>query len=220
MLTGVRAFDAGSQAGIIAAILTSEPRPVAETAPMRDAVAAPAQRALDRLLRKCPAKKADARWQSAADLGDELRWIDEERRRPAPVEAATSGDPQRAAGRRRSSWPVLTAALGIIAIAAIIVAIRDSTRSAPPAETIRFTIHPPPHDGFTPGPAFMSLSPDGRKIAFVTGAAVESYRMWVQSLESLSARPLQGTEGGWNPIWSPDSRQIAFQSTGSGASAR
>ena len=34
---------------------------------------------------------------------------------------------------------------------------------------------------------------------------------WVRDLDSMTARPLQGTEGGFFPFWSPDGASIGFQ---------
>jgi eukaryotic-like serine/threonine-protein kinase len=67
-LTGKPAFQAKSQASLIASIMKEEPVPLTTA----ESVTPPA---LERLLRKCLAKDPDARWQSAADLRDELDWI-------------------------------------------------------------------------------------------------------------------------------------------------
>ena len=46
--------------------------------------------ALQRVVEKCLAKPPEARWQSMSDLGDQLRWIEEDsadqRRAPTPLE--------------------------------------------------------------------------------------------------------------------------------------
>jgi TRAP transporter TAXI family solute receptor len=68
MTTGRRAFEAESRAALIAAILDSNPAPISTL--RRDAPPL-----LDRVVRKCLAKAPDARWQSARDLADELKWI-------------------------------------------------------------------------------------------------------------------------------------------------
>src|SRR5450759_2925024 len=81
MLTGQRAVDSKSQAGIIAAILNADPPPLATLADFKTTLPGAVQRTLDRLLHKCLAKNPDDRWQCAADLADELRWIDQERLR-------------------------------------------------------------------------------------------------------------------------------------------
>ena len=68
MATGKKAFSGASQASLISAIMKEEPAPIAALAPM-------APRALDRVVRTCLAKDPEDRWQSARDLGAELKWI-------------------------------------------------------------------------------------------------------------------------------------------------
>jgi hypothetical protein len=34
--------------------------------------------------------------------------------------------------------------------------------------------------------------------------------LWVRALDAATAQPLPGTEGGWFPFWSPDSRWAGF----------
>ena len=63
-----RAFEARSQAGLIAAIMGAQP-------PALSAAVPGVPPALDRLVQRCLAKDADDRWQSAADLASELKWI-------------------------------------------------------------------------------------------------------------------------------------------------
>ena len=59
-----------------------------------------------------------------------------------------------------------------------------------------------------------ALSPDGRKLAFDAGEPSGRRQIWVRSLDQLEARPLPGTEGALRPIWSPDSRFVAFVAGG------
>jgi serine/threonine protein kinase len=68
MLTGVRAFDADSQAALIAAILEHEPAPLTTRQPL-------APPALGRLVTTCLAKDPDDRWPRARDVMRELTWI-------------------------------------------------------------------------------------------------------------------------------------------------
>jgi serine/threonine protein kinase len=68
MLTGRRAFDGGSPARTMMAILESHPPSVSS---LRAGVSA----AIDRVIHKCLAKGLDARWQTASDLADELKWL-------------------------------------------------------------------------------------------------------------------------------------------------
>ena len=70
MATGRRAFEAPSQAGLIAAILEREPPAMTVAAGLL--AAAPA---LDRIVRRCLGKGPRHRWQSARDIVLELRGL-------------------------------------------------------------------------------------------------------------------------------------------------
>src|SRR6266436_5597288 len=70
MATGKKAFEAKSQASLIAAILKEEPRPMRESQPMTPLL-------LERIVKTCLAKDPDDRPQSAHDLKLELEWIRE-----------------------------------------------------------------------------------------------------------------------------------------------
>ncbi|HET9940608.1 MAG TPA: serine/threonine-protein kinase, partial [Candidatus Eisenbacteria bacterium] len=83
MATGKRAFAGKSQASLISAIMSSEPAPIAQVAPMNPP-------ALDRLVRACLAKDPDERIQTAHDVKLQLQWIAEGGSQagvPAPVAA-------------------------------------------------------------------------------------------------------------------------------------
>jgi TRAP transporter TAXI family solute receptor len=119
MTTGRRAFDAGSQAAVIAAILNVDPDPISTL--RRDAPAA-----LDRVVRKCLAKDADARWQSASDLADELKWIHDvypSGGLPATTEPA-GGRSERspASARERRVWTAAVSVL-VLVVAALVYAL-------------------------------------------------------------------------------------------------
>ena len=72
MVTGRRAFAGESRASVIAAILTSDPPPMSTLHPVTPL-------ALERVVGRCLAKNPDDRWQTARDLGWELKSIAEER---------------------------------------------------------------------------------------------------------------------------------------------
>src|SRR6187401_1961136 len=90
MLSGRRVYEGQSQAAIIAAIIGNDPPSLPALADTRTALPVVAHRALDRLLTKCLAKDPDDRWQSAADLAAELRWIGEERVRAVPEQTTAA----------------------------------------------------------------------------------------------------------------------------------
>jgi serine/threonine protein kinase len=68
MAAGKRAFEGKSQISIASAILEKDPEPLTAVHPL-----APA--ALQHVVESCLAKDPEARWQSAADITRELRWI-------------------------------------------------------------------------------------------------------------------------------------------------
>jgi serine/threonine protein kinase len=193
MVTGKRAFEGKSPASLIGAILKDEPQPIAAMQPM-------APPALDRAVRRCLAKDPDERWQSAADLAAELRWIAEEGSRAS----ATIAEPSRPRQLARF-LPWLLAATFAAAWALWL-------RSAPDARPLQVQeldvsfpadIEPVPYldRGF-------ALSPDGRMVAMI-GVKNGARSLFVRRLES--AEVLEITEPGLNgATFSPDSTKIAL----------
>jgi len=110
--------------------------------------------------------------------------------------------------RRAAEWALVAAVSGLITIAML-----SWTRKPASPALLRSYILPPNHATFvTTGPA---LSPDGRLLAFIAtlpngGAPL----LWVESLDSLSAKPLGKTENAVLPFWSPDSRRLGFFANG------
>jgi eukaryotic-like serine/threonine-protein kinase len=193
MLTGRRAFQANSQASLITKIMSEQPPAIETLQPI-----APAS--LNRLVMKCLAKDPDERWQSAADVADELRWIAE-----APATQAVTKK------AKPFAW-IAAAALALIASGLGIALLRRPTATP---QTVRFTIPPPENDGHFAinDPLFdgIAVSPDGRAVAYVAWDAGHSRRrLWLRRLDGVAA-PLEGTEGAASPFWSPDSSSIGFR---------
>ncbi len=192
MATGHRAFEAKSQASLIAAILSSEPPPIATLQPMSPP-------ALDRVIKTCLAKDPENRWQTAHDVALQLKWIAEggsEAGLPAPVAA-------RRRSRERMAWAVAAAAT----LVAVAFAIGFFMRAPKTGEPIRFQIAPPQSLTFMDTPR---ISPNGKFMAFNATDSSGKTLVWIRPLSSLSAQPLPGTEGTQRVFWSPDSRYIAF----------
>ena len=203
MATGKRAFTGRSQASLIGAILKDNPPPISATQPM-------APPALDRVVRKCLAKDPDERWQSAHDLMDELTWIAETDSQASKPDAVAAGRTK----RERAAWMALTA---LLMVAALILAIAYFQRAPAEVRAVRFFILPPENSrfvsaGINGGP--VTVSPDGRRLAFVATTAEGQRLLWVRSLDALSPQGLTGTEGASFPFWSPDSRFVGFFADG------
>src|SRR5262249_40653423 len=65
---GRKACWGGPQASLISSIMREDPPPISQVSPMSPP-------ALDRVVKKSLAKDPEDRWQTAADLGSELKWI-------------------------------------------------------------------------------------------------------------------------------------------------
>jgi serine/threonine protein kinase len=198
MATGRKAFSGATQASLIGAILHTDPQAVSSTQP-----ASP--QALDRVVRTCLAKDPEERWQSAADVRRELRWIAEASQAPAPSGAAAVRRPD----RRWLPWTVAAAAL-VVAVGAVVPAARLARRAAAPPRLMRSSIVLPELSA----PRAATLSPDGTKMVLVARDASGKSILWIRSLDRLAAEPLAGTESPSFPFWSPDSRSIGFFADG------
>ena len=199
MATGKKAFEAKTQASLIAAILKEEPRPISDLEPL-------SQPALERIAKTCLSKDPDDRWQSAGDLKRELQWISDA--------GSAAGIPAPVAAQRKSREVlsrVLLIALGILALGGIAAAVFYAHKASEPMQAIRADINPP--EGYIYGSVAaanqFAISPDGAAIAFVAQAPGKQL-LFVRSLSSGTAQPIQGTEGASYPFWSGDSRNIAF----------
>jgi Tol biopolymer transport system component len=198
MVTGRKAFEGKTQASLIVKIMEHEPAPISTVQPVTPP-------ALERLVRHCLAKDPQERWQTAHDLLLQLRWIGEGGSQVgvAPVLA------RRRKLRAEFAWAaagVSTAAL----LAILGVGAWTWLQPKPVPQQTRFTIAPPENSAYTLGTGGpLTLSPDGRRLAFVTGTFGKG-QLWVRDLDSLTPRLLPGTEGAWHPTWSPDGRFLAF----------
>jgi serine/threonine protein kinase len=197
MLTGRRAFPGDSHASVIAAILGRDPAPIAKLQPGVTA-------ALDHIVRRTLAKAPDDRFQTARDLLLELKWVAEER-----PESGTQSTTARPATRER----LLTTLLTIASIAALGVAALHFFERVPVKSPGIFDVLLPDDLTFESWSDSPVVSPDGRLVVFSASRAGPR-QLWVRPLDSRSFTPLQGTEGGFGPFWSADSRSVAFFAAG------
>ena len=191
MSTSKRAFDGKSTASVVAAIMGAEPVSLSTIAPLTPP-------ALEWAIRKCLNKDPEERWQSAGDLAGELRWISEGGSRAGvavPVAVRTR--------RGLLRWGALVLALAAGGALGFVL------KRAPSWPVMRVAVNLPLGNTLVPGNAAV-LSPDGNQVVMNLADAQGRPKLWVRSLSSDGAQPLEGTEGGILPFWSPDSRFIAF----------
>ena len=193
MVTGKKAFEGKSQASLISAIMSSEPMAMSSLQEMTPP-------ALERAVKKCLAKDPEKRWQTAADLADQLTWI--------VADGAMRAAPALRVALRKTRERVLWALLAIVtSIAAVLGVVLF--RPLPSSPEMRLEISAPA----TADPVSLAISPDGQKIVFLATSEGKS-QLWLRSLDSVSARPLAGTDGASFPFWSPDNRSIGFFADG------
>jgi Tol biopolymer transport system component len=194
MLTGRRAFDGDDVSITLASVLKDDPK--------WHELPADLPTPLSRLLRRCLEKEPKRRLSAIGDARLELEEHE-------PTSVAISPPP---AVRRISMvsrlWPAVA---GIVITAAAAAIVWPSAPSPTSAGVARVSILPPPGETVYPDSSGVAVSPDGTMVAFVVGSASRSENeLWIRSLDSMSARRLEDTQGAALPFWSPDSRRIGF----------
>jgi Tol biopolymer transport system component/predicted Ser/Thr protein kinase len=201
MATGRKAFSGASQASLISAIISSEPPSLSTLQPMTPP-------ALDRIVKTCLAKDPEDRWQTTRDIALQLRWLLE-----AGSRSEIAAGP---AARRRVREAVPWAIAGLLAL--LLAVFLGSRRRAEEPRTVRAFIPPPGKSIFhfageaNAGP--VTISPDGRRLAFVAADPDGRTQLWVHPLDALEAFPIPRTENAYFPFWSPDSRFLGFFANG------
>jgi serine/threonine-protein kinase len=197
MLAARRAFAGDTVTDALAKVIANEP----------DWTALPAVTppAVHRLLRRCLHKDPERRLQHAGDARIEL---EEVIAGASPVVASL--EPRSSA--TRSLLGVGTACLLAGALASVIVArILRPDASAP--QVARFAVALGADEIVHPtGTNSLALSRDGSLLAIV-GNTDGRTQIYVRRIAELTTKPLAGTQGGVNPIFSPDGQWIAFRHT-------
>ena len=188
MLAGRPVFTGDSVVEILGAVLKSEPdwQALPQETPL----------AVLSLLKRCLQKDRNRRMRDVADA----RFQIEEATTSEPASRATSTAPPRR-GRERLAWIAVTFALA--SVAALSIGYPRGAPSVPPEMRLEI-VTPPGADvsGF-------AISPNGRTLVFQATVDGKN-QLWLRPLDSETARPLAGTEGGSFPFWSPNNDSVAF----------
>jgi Tol biopolymer transport system component/tRNA A-37 threonylcarbamoyl transferase component Bud32 len=199
MTTGKRAFEGKSQVTVASAILEKEPDPVTVSQPL-------APPALQHVIQTALMKDPESRWQSAADISRQLRWMSSPDSSASAARIATP-HPHR---QERILWALLA-----VALAGLLLWFGYLNRPHP--RVVRASIMAPPGTGFDfmgdfSGPPVVSL--DGTRIAFAAHGANERNTIWIRRLDMTTAERLGGTEGAYGQFWSPDGKWLGFFADG------
>jgi serine/threonine-protein kinase len=205
MLTGRKAFEARSHASLIAAILEHDPPALTATPTL-----VPPQ--LDHVVRRCLAKDPDERWQTAADLHRELKWV---------AESFTTVVSDRDAGPRRVAVWRRRVPLGASIAAAVLVGLLAVTVTwvwKPRAPSVsprvsRVTILLPPDQLLDRRVSPVAISPSGTHVAYA-GIGGGRQQLYLRAMNEHDIRPLAGTDWATGPFFSPDGQWVGFFAQG------
>jgi serine/threonine protein kinase/Tol biopolymer transport system component len=192
MLSGKRAFTAGSSVETMHAILNEEP-------PEIDIPTARIPPGLERIVRHCLEKNPADRFQSARDLSFALAALSgSETSLVVPLQATR-------ARRRWRYWAIGGAAL-LLALLIGFALLRPA--SPEPAVRMEFSV---PAQGEV---SQQAISSDGTMLAYISPCETGEYAIFVQRVGSMQALKLAGTEGASFPFFSPDDQYIGFFAAG------
>ena len=200
MLSGRPPFTKSGGPETFAAILQEDLPNLSETHPN---VSSGIARIVDRCLEKDPA----ARFQSTRDLAFALEG--------AAAGLDTASQPVAADRQRFPVRRTVAIAGAMIAVSLITAAAASYWRGVPPPRMpVRFQVTPPGAVFYTATASFVSVSPDGTRLAMSATTRTGTSMIWVRSLDALEFAPIPGSEGGVQPFWSHDGQSVAFFADG------
>jgi len=203
LLTGDQCFPGETVSDTIAKILEREPEwaKLPEETPL----------GIQRLLRRCLTKDPKRRLQDIADARNEIDLVKSGDPLSSGISIADTQHPRQDARRRPPLlWMALSAILLVVAAVSTVGYFRQAREQMP---LYRLSIASEPGASFVSrgdyaGP--VSVSPDGRHVAYVARDAEAGRMLWVRDLDAATARRMAGTELCTFPFWSADSRSIGF----------
>jgi eukaryotic-like serine/threonine-protein kinase len=203
MATGQRAFTGKSQASIVAAILASEPPPISTVQPMSPP-------ALQQVVKSCLAKDPEDRFQTVHDLKLQLKWL-------AEASSSQLAAPAQIRARRvvqKRTLVIATAVGWILAAAALFVFLSSRAQLEDARRPMTASWLPPADTEFADVQVgALTLSPDGSKLAFLTGDGSET-KLWVRDVNTGTVHQVENIERPTFPFWSPDGKYLGFFSAG------
>src|SRR4029077_3869280 len=140
------------------------------------------------------------------DLTDELKWIAES------GSQVTSAPTAAVKGIRALGRGALILSIGALLLGAAIAGLAVwNLKPSPPQRVTRTVITLPLGQqlaGLESGPA-VALSPDGTQLAYVARQG-GTQQIYLRAMDSLESKPVPGTEGAFNPFFSPDGQWLGF----------
>src|SRR5438309_1751200 len=198
MLAGQRAFRRDTMAETMTAILKEEPPELSET---NAKISLP----LEKIVRRCLEKKPERRFHSASDLAFAIESLSGTATNSGQTLTALTTLSTRSRMTKHLPW-IVAGFLFIALLAALPFVISSLRRGPVDMRVTRVSVLPPEKSTL----GTVTISPDGRRIAFIATDATGKTMLWVRPLDSLAAQPLAGTDDANYPFWSADSRFVGF----------
>ena len=198
MLTGDPPHTGSSAQQIMMTIVTEDAPPVTT---VRNAVPPHVVAAVAQSLEKLPADRFESAQAFAEALGDVTFTSRSTAAGRGQVDSGTGRGPP---------WKLVSAAVGLALVAGSAAWILHPTPEIP-RRPVQFSIESDSAHRISPGSA--ALSPDGSVLVYNarTGSGSMLYQ---RRIDELHAHPIAGTEGGFDPFFSPDGAQLGFRTEG------
>jgi serine/threonine protein kinase len=197
MATGQRPFQGDSKVALIASILSSDPVPARSLQPA-------VSPALERIILTALEKNPEERWQTAQDVGRQLRWISE----------SSLSTEQPATARRARLSPailLLVTALGVGALTWFAARQFSPARRVGQKLSLQFAV-PDVEPHRSSELSDFAISPDGRTLAFISTGASRS--IYLRALDSYEVRKVEHTEEAAGLFWSSNGSSLGFSARG------
>jgi serine/threonine-protein kinase len=194
MLTARPVFGGRSVTEVAAAVLRDEPD--------WSLLPADVPRAVTRLIRRCLRRDPRARLQHIGDARIEL--VDLEQDGDRDAEASARPAPA------RLRWTLAAAVVAASALAGLSAFLLLRPKPAAAVVPARLSLELPAPVTFGSGfAAPFAIAPTGSRLA-IEGTEGGIRRLYLRELRDPSLRRLAGTEGAWQPFFSPDGQWLAF----------
>jgi Tol biopolymer transport system component/tRNA A-37 threonylcarbamoyl transferase component Bud32 len=202
MLTGEAMFTGETVTDVIAQVVTREPE--------WDKLPAGTPPAVRRVLKKCLVKDPRKRLRDIGDAALELR---------GEFNDAEPGvTAHEAVGAAPGSSRTLAALLGVagLVLGAILATVLGFGSGGNSDTSTLWSNLVSPAGTTMELIGLIELSPDGRRVVFpaakpgTASTQDENIVLWVRELDDETPRMLEGTEGAYQPFWSPDSQSIGY----------
>jgi len=197
MLTGHKLFEGETLSHVLASVLKDQVD--------LDELPSGTPSLLKRLIGRCLRKEPKQRLQAIGDARIVLQdYISD------PESFAVPDAHVETSAVRSLTWKWV-ASLGLAAVLATVAGMAIFSRQPSPRMTQSSLLAPA--DGLIRAEQGLAMSPDGKHLALVAEKD-GTIQLWIRSMDSVSARPLEGTENAENPFWSPDGRHLGFFADG------